>query len=286
MKKTKKRLTYYVVYILICLLVLLMILPMIFMLCSSFMGADEVNLYYQGMYNDGMSNNFTSFHLIPDRFTLSQYYNTMFSSPIFWKNFWNTIYISFPILIGVLVTATLCGYGLAKFHFKGKRLMLYFYLIVMMLPYQVTLVPNFMVIDFFKLIGNRSAVILPNIFTTFGCYLMYQYIQKIPNDFLEYARIDGLSEIKVFFYIVIPQLKTGITSLILLNLIDTFGLIEQPLVFLQDVEKQPLSVSMAYINQSDITIAFVSGVIFVFPLILTFLLGKDSLVQGISDTVI
>lgn len=283
--KIRKKVPQYIVNAVVIVLVLIVVSPMVFMFCGSFMGADEIGYYY-GALSDTADGEYTKLHFIPQEFTLSQYYDTMFKTPVFWTYFWNSMKLSIPILVGVLLVSTLCGYGLAKYNFAGKRIMLFLYLIVMMLPYQVTLVPNFMILNFFQLIGNRAGVILPNIFTTFGCYLMYQYASKIPSEIIEYARIDGLSEIKIFFHIALPQLKTGIASLTLLNLIDTLGMIEQPLVFLQDVGKQPLSVSLSYINQTNITIAFVSGVIFVIPLILVFLLGKDRLVQGISDSVI
>lgn len=266
-------------YILTAFVILFLLFPLLFMACGSFMGAKEVsaNLF-------AGEGSFARLHLLPDSFTLEQYYSALFQTPIFWRNFWNTIRLSLPILCGVVVTAPLCGYGLAKFRFPGRRVILFFYLILMMLPYQVTLVPNFLVLGSTHLLGSRAGVILPNIFTTFGCYLMTQFAEKIPTELLENARLEGLGEWKIFWYIALPQLKSGVAALAVLNLIDTFNMVEQPLVLLQDPRKQPLSVSLAYLSSSEVSIAFVCGIIFILPLILVFLLGKEPLIKGISES--
>lgn len=281
-----------ILYIIVAAAILCFVFPLLFMLMGSFMGATEIQKNFSIVSDGGVSSglydvpHYAALHLIPDQFTLQQYYDALFPTTRFWTNFWNSIYLSLPILGGVIIAAPLCGYGLAKFRFPGKRIILFLYLILMMLPYQVTLVPNYLVLNMFNLIGSRASVILPNIFTTFGCYLVMQFAEKIPDDTLESARLDGLSEVGVYFRIALPQMKTGIAALAILNLSDTFAMVEQPLVFLQNQTKQPLSVSLTYINQSDITIAFVSGIIFIIPLLLIFLLGKDRLVQGISESVI
>ena len=268
-------------YLLTACVILFFLFPMLFMLCGSFMGAEEVADYFSPK-----EGSYATLHLIPDTFTLSQYYRALFYSPTFWKNFWNTMLLSLPILGGVVLTAPLCGYGLAKYRFPGRQAVLFVYLILMMLPYQVTLVPNFLVLNQMGLLGTRTGIILPNIFTTFGCYLMTQFADKIPTEIIESGRLEGLGEWRIFFYIALPQLRSGIAALAVLNLIDTFGMVEQPLVLLQDPTKQPLSVSLSYISTSDISIAFVCGLIFIVPLILVFLLGKDPLIKGISESVI
>lgn len=268
-------------YILTAAVIILLLFPLLFMFCGSFMGAEEIADYFVPA-----EDSFASLHLIPNSFTLNQYYSALFGTTIFWRNFWNTILLSVPILCGVVLTAPLCGYGLAKYRFPGRRAVLFIYLILMMLPYQVTLVPNFLVLNSMKLLGTRMGIILPNIFTTFGCYLMTQFAEKIPQDIIESARLEGLGEWRIFFHIALPQLRSGIAALAVLNLIDTFGMVEQPLVLLQDPTKQPLSVSLSYISTSDISIAFVCGLVFLIPLLLVFLLGKDPLVKGISESVI
>jgi multiple sugar transport system permease protein len=278
MKKRTARDT--LLYILTAFVILFLLFPLLFMACGSFMGAKEItgSLF-------AAEGTFAKLHLLPNSFTLAQYYSALFRTPIFWRNFWNTIRLSLPILCGVVVTAPLCGYGLAKFHFPGQRVILFFYLILMMLPYQVTLVPNFLVLGSTHLLGSRAGVILPNIFTTFGCYLMTQFAEKIPSEILENARLEGLGEWRIFWHIALPQLKSGVAALAVLNLIDTFNMVEQPLVLLQDPRKQPLSVSLAYLSSSEVSIAFVCGIIFILPLILVFLLGKEPLIKGISETV-
>ncbi len=259
---------------------------LVFMLCGSFMSYEEVTAYYGDIYTGGGKGEYASFHIIPKEFSVNQYYKALLETPDYLYKFWNSILLTLPILIGVVVVSTLGGYGFAKFQFPLKNFFFFLFLLVIMLPYQVMMVPNFMVMDTLGLIGSRWSIILPNIFSPFGTFLIYQFMRRIPNEILECARLDGASELRVFTKIILPQAAPAIASLAMLNIIDTWSMIEQPLVFLQDPEKNPLSVALAYINTSNIGIAFVCGVVFLIPLMLVFLMGKDKLVDGISNSVI
>jgi multiple sugar transport system permease protein len=259
---------------------------LIFMLCGSFMSYQEVTSHYGNIYTGGGEGEYAVFHIIPSEFSVNQYYKALLETPDYLYKFWNSILLTLPILIGVVIVSTLGGYGFAKFQFPLKNLFFFLFILVIMLPYQVMMVPNFMVMDSIGLIGNRWSIILPNIFTPFGTFLIYQFMRRIPNDILESARIDGAGEFRVFIKVILPQAAPAIASLAMLNIIDTWSMIEQPLVFLQDPEKNPLSVALAYINTSNIGIAFVCGVVFLIPLMLVFLMGKDKLVDGISNSVI
>lgn len=269
----------------IILLALITLSVIGFMVAGSFQSEAEVLQNYGGIYTGNGKGEYARLDLIPDELSLMQYYKVLLASPEFLFRFFNSILISGLILAGVLVAGILGGYGFAKFCFPFRNALLFLFILFMMMPYQVTLVPNFIMLNSLGWIDSRLSLIVPNIFTPFGVFLIVQFIKKIPDETMEAARLEGAGEIRVLTRVVIPQAVPGIVSLTILNLIDTWSMIEQPLVFLKDEKKYPLSLALSLINQSDIGIAFVCGVIFLVPLILVFLIGKDYLTDGLSNSV-
>lgn len=108
----------------------------------------------------------------------------------------------------------------------------------------------------------------------------------IPNEYIEAAKIDGCSLIQIFFKIVLPLSKGGIASLAILSFIDNWNMVEQPLIFLKDANKYPLSIYLSNVNKGELGIAFAAGVIYMLPMLLMFLYGENYLVEGISHSVI
>lgn len=284
-KPKKLSLELIICYIPVLLFTVFTVFPVLFMFSGSFMSYYEVNYSY-GMLFDTDSARFAVFKLIPMEFTLNQYYMALLESCEFLYRFWNSVVLTLPILIGTLIISALGGYGFAKFNFPFKNKILFLYIIVMLLPYQVTLVPTFIVLNKLNLIGTRLAVIIPSIFAPFGVFLLSRFMENIDTDILNSGRIDGASEWRIFLSIALPMAKPGIASLAILNIIDSFSMVEQPLVLLQDVNKLPLSIALSEINRTDIGIAFVCGVVTITPVILIFLIGKEHLLEGISNSVV
>jgi multiple sugar transport system permease protein len=134
------------------------------------------------------------FKIIPDNFNLMQYYNAFLRTPSFLVMFLNSIILTVPIVIGQLLVSMPAAYAFAKLNFPFKDKIFFIYIVIMLMPYQVTLVPNFIVLRFLGLIGTRASVILPGIFSTFGVFLMTQFIKSIPNEQCEAAQVDGASQ--------------------------------------------------------------------------------------------
>ena len=152
----------------------------------------------------------------------------------------------------------------------------------MLLPYQATLVPNYIILNKLNLVGSYLAIILPGAFSTFGVFLLRQFIIAIPDEYIEASKVDGASHMRIFARIIVPQCKGGIASLAILSFIDNWNMVEQPLVFLQDSFKYPMSIFLAHINQTQLGIAFACGILYMLPAVLIFLYGEDYLVKGIQ----
>jgi multiple sugar transport system permease protein len=187
-----------------------------------------------GMIKDG--NNaaeYATFHLLTNHISFENYLNSLWNTSDFWFYFWNSMIYTVPILLGTLIISVFAGYAFAKFQFPLRRFWMVIFIIVMMIPYQAMISPTYIVLNSIKLINTRWSIILPNIFTPFGCYLIYQFMRGIPDETIESAKLDGAGHLKILLYVVIPQVRNGIVSLAVLNFIDSWNMVEQPIMYQQ-----------------------------------------------------
>ena len=152
----------------------------------------------------------------------------------------------------------------------------------MIMPYQVTLVPNYLVADKFGLLDTRLSIILPAIFSPFSIFLLTKVMRRIPISYVEAAKLDGAGEFKILTKIYIPLCKGAIVSIAMLVFIDYWNMVEQPLVLMKETTLHPLSVFLSQINTGDIGLAFAVGVVYMIPTVLMFLYGEDYLLEGIT----
>jgi multiple sugar transport system permease protein len=156
-------------------------------------------------------------------------YPNALSRAAFGRYFLNSGVVSFAVMTGNLVFCTLAGYGLAKFHFPGARLILLLILSTLMLPLEVTLVPTFLVIHKFGWLNSYQGIIGPLLVDAFGVFLMRQAIVSIPSDYLEAARIDGAGELRILWQIVLPQCKPALAVLAVFSFRDSWDQFLWPL---------------------------------------------------------
>lgn len=223
-----------------------------------------------------------AFHLLPDKWSLEAFRKILLETPDYLMKFWNSVGITGAIVIGQILVSVLAGYGFSKFQFPGKNILFVLVIILMMMPYQVTLVSNYIILDRMGLIGTYAAVILPGIFSPFGTFLMRQVMDGIPKEVTEAARLDGAGQLGVLGKVVLPIAKGGIVSLLILNFIDNWNMVEQPLVFLQEAQKYPLSIFLAEsVSESSMEV-FACGVLAMLPPVLLFANFRDELISGIE----
>ena len=150
------------------------------------------------------------------------------------------------------------------------------------MPYQVTLVPNYLVSNWLKLIDTNWAIWLPGIFSPFAVFLLTKFMRRIPTSVIEAAQIDGAKESQIFRRVCLPLCKGAICSAAILIFIDYWNMVEQPLILLSNAEMHPLSVFLSKINAGEIGLAFAVATIYMVPSLLVFLYGEDYLVEGIT----
>jgi len=259
---------------------LVVLVPLLMTLGASFMGKSELMEHIRPVV-ENTSGQATA-TLIPGLPTMSQYVMLLFDAPKFLTMFWNSMRLVLPIVLGQVAVGTLAAWGFAHFRFPLRNGIFMGYIALMMMPFQVTLVPSYLVLDRFGLIDTIWAVILPGVFGTFSVFLLRQFFVTVPDSLLEAARIDGAGEMRVFSSIAIPLGRTGIASLFILSFLDNWNLIEQPMTFLRTQDRWPLSLYLTRIGESNVDVAMAASVIALLPTLLLFFYCESYLVRGIQ----
>jgi len=283
----KKQLLKICTVFILSLFIAVFLFPMLFTITNSFMSSKEIKDNYSTdtFLNDtpvNTADRFMHIKLIPDEVTIQQYYTVLISSTQYLVMFWNSIKIVLPIICGQIIVSCMAAYGFSLLRRKWSQYLFFTYIVIMLMPFQVTLVPNYIVADKVGLIGNYLSIILPGVFSTFGVFLLAQYLTSIPREYIEAAKIDGANNWDIFINIIIPMSKTGIAALAILTFIDNWNMVEQPLIFLKDAIQQPLSIYLATLNEQEPSIAFAASVFYMLPMLLSFLYWQDYLVEGIE----
>jgi multiple sugar transport system permease protein len=136
--------------------------------------------------------------------------------------------------------------------------------------------------DKIGILNSANAVILPGIFAAFGVFMLRQFMLDIPYTYIEAAKIDGAGHVRIFLKIILPMIKPGLAALIILLFVDYWNMVEQPLIFLDDPFKQPLSVYLSTINNGERGIAFAASMLYMTPMVLLFLYAESYFIEGIQ----
>ena len=221
---------------------------------------------------------------LPDKVSFSQYITVLFKSPDYLLKFWNSVILVVPIVLLQVGVACIAAYGFTRWRGKVSDVIFFSYVILMLMPYQVTLVPNYLVSDWLGILNTRWAIIFPGAFAPFSVFLLTKFMRRIPKSLIESAKLDGSNEWQIFKNICLPQCRSAIYSIAILVFVDYWNMVEQPIILLPDATKQPLSVYLSTINAGEIGIAFAIAVIYMIPGLLLFLHGEEYLVEGIAHS--
>lgn len=271
------------------LLALLFLLPLLLTVSNSFMSEGEIINNYGTILSGEedvqiTAEGYANLKLIPDMVTVRQYYRVLIKESQYLLMFWNSVFLVGAIMLGQTLVASMAAFAFAKIEFRWRDQLFFVYIMVMLMPYQVTLVPNYLVADWLHLIDKAGSIIFPGIFSAFGVFLLRQFIVSIPKQYIEAARIDGAGYFTIFWRIVLPMSKNAIAALAILVFMDNWNMVEQPLIFLQSAFKQPLSLFLAQVNLKDMGIAFAAASIYMIPALLVFFYAENYLVEGIQHS--
>lgn len=276
MKKHRKKL----LYIPIMLVGLLMLLPLCLLVTNSFLGVREIQEAY-GIVLEESGEEF-SFRIVPQYFTLRPYVELLLDSPDFFVMFWNSSRQVFPILLGQIVIGMPAAWAFARFQFRGRRMLFFGYMVLMILPFQVTMVSNYILLSELSLLDTHLGLIVSGIFSTFPVFLMEKFFKALPEAMLDAARVDGASELQIFIKLGIPLGMPGMMSSVILCFLEYWNAIEAPMTFLKTKAKFPLSLYLPNITTDQLSSSFAASIVMMIPAVPIFLWGRDYLQQGIE----
>jgi len=277
-------------FLLSAIFALLFLLPTVLTISNSFMTQSEIDVNYGMIFEStrpgvgSYVSDSVNLKFIPDKVSANQYITVLFRSPEYLLKFWNSVILVIPIVILQVGIASFAAYSFTRYKSKLKNLIFFFYIVLMLMPYQVTIVPNYLVADWLGILGSRWAVIFPGAFAPFSVFLLTKFMRRIPSVLIEAAKLDGASEWQIFTGVCLPQCRSALYSIAILVFIDYWNMVELPIILLSDAESQPLSVYLSTINSGEAGVAFAIAVVYMIPPLLLFLHGEEALVEGITHS--
>jgi multiple sugar transport system permease protein len=221
-------------------------------------------------------------------------------SPIMWQNYLtvfekvkfgtyglNTLIITVSVTIGQLITCSLAGYAFARLRFPGRNILFMVYLATMMIPFQVTMIPNFIILRYLGLTDSHLGVILPQLANAFGTFLMRQFFLSFPSELEDAAKLDGCNHLQMFATIVIPNSKPILATLAVMTFQGTWNDFLWPLIVLSTEGKRTLAVGLSYLVGQYTTrweILMAGSLLTILPIILLFFFLQKYFVQSIKMT--
>ena len=224
------------------------------------------------------------YDLIPGTLQFSNY-KTVFTILPFMAYFKNSVFVSVLTIVGTLVTSSLAAYAFARLRFPGRTVLFMLYLATLMVPRQVVLVPNFMIMKNLGLIDNLWSLVLTGIFTAYGTFFLRQFFLTIPYDLEEAAIIDGLGYFKRLSLIIIPLAKPALVTLLIITLLNTWNDFLFPLVFINSDVNKTLTVGLSLLRgdfDTQWNIVMAATLLSILPLLILFVFAQKFFIEGIA----
>ncbi len=266
--------------IVLAVLLIFMVMPFIMLCTNSLMGKQELMETCGAVLLDYAAE--TRFELFPKYPTLRAYVRLLLDSPEYFKAFWNSIFLTVGVLVGQLLITVPAAWAFARFDFSGKSVIKFIYTMLLILPFQVTMVSSYLVLDSLKILDTYLAVILPGVFSVLPLFILSKSFAAIPKETIEAAEIDGAGSFCIFARIGIPLGMPGIFSVLVLGFLEYWNAVEQPLTYLKTESLKPLSLYLPLMVKEEIRTAFAASIITLFPAVLLFFCGRESLEKGIA----
>lgn len=230
----------------------------------------------------GTAEGWVQWTLLPFYPTGMHFVRLLFYTPEFFTVFWNSIKLVGCILSGQMLVAIPAAFGFSRFSFRGKHALFLSYVILMLMPFSVLMLPSYLMLNGMHLMNTHWAIILPAVFSTFPVFIMYRGFAAIPKEMYEAAKIDGAGDWQTFIKIGLPLGTPGILSALVLGFLEYWNMVEQPLAFLEDLSLWPLSLYLPEINLQRAGMALAASVITLIPAVFVFFMGQDYLESGIT----
>ena len=269
-------------FLLLSLVCVLLILPLLLTFLYSFFPMSEMKAYLETR-NNYAADHWMDILLSPAMVSLRQHYSLLIEKPVYLQLFMNSVFYALSVLLGQMLVIPMIAYAMSRFHFRGRDTLFFVILMLMLLPFQVTMAPSVLTMRTLGLMETPWAVILPLVFSPFYIFLLRQYMVGIPADLFEAAMMDGAGTWRCFLHMVLPISKPILGAAAALSFADAWNMVEQPLIYLGgDQSRMPLSVMFNQMSTSEPGIAFAGAALYILPALLIYTYFQEDILLGIQ----
>jgi ABC-type glycerol-3-phosphate transport system permease component len=261
-------------YAILVLVALMMVVPFIWMVSTSLKSPGAEFTYPP--------------QILPTEINLSQY-QRLFANLPFARYFINTTIVTALTVLGQLIICSMAAYGFARLNFMGRDTVFVLYLTTMMIPFQITLIPTYLIITRLGWVNTYQGLIVPGISSAFGIFLLRQSFLNIPRDYQEAARIDGASEWQIFTRVFLPLNGPALTTLAVFAFMGTWTDLLWPLLIARSDDLRTLELGLAYFNarpnafvQPNWPLLMAGAVVVMLPVLIVYIFAQRYFIQGIS----
>ena len=253
---------------------IIMAFPFVWMVLTSLKHSDEI-------YRLPMT-------LLPDDFTNLENYVIVFKRQPFLRFFLNSFIVAIGCTVASLFFSSLSGYAFAKFDFPGKEILFFgFILAALMVPFEVIVIPLYLLFNRLGLVNTYLGLMGPNLLSAFGVFVMRQFIVSIPNDYIDAARIDGLSEFQIFLRIILPLSAPALATLGTIKFIWSWNDFLWPLVMVNSEEMRTVTLGLSTYTglwHTDFAVVTAAAFLSIIPLLIVYVGLQKFVIQGMTMT--
>lgn len=267
---------------LLIVLACIILFPIAITFKYSFFSPDEIKAFMETRKNYDTAV-FMAVKFSPAMFSLRQYYAILIEDMTILKYFVNSVMYTVLILTGQALVIPMMAYALSRFKFFGRDAIFFSIIVLMLLPYQVTMVPNMLTIRALKLMDTIWAVVLPMVISPFYVFLIRQFMAGLPAEMMEAAQIDGAGTVRCFFYMVLPICRPILGAAAALSFADCWNMVEQPIAYLtSNTHLYPLSVVFGQLNQKSMGIEFAGATLYALPALFIYMYFQQDILAGVK----
>jgi len=257
-------------YIIIYALALVVLSPFIWMILTSFKDMSEIYVYPPKWF--------------PSKLNFENYTNAFSAAP-FGRYYFNSVFVAATVTLGQLITCSMAAFAFARLKFWGRDVLFFIFLGTMMIPYNVTMIPSFMVLYWLGWIDSYTALIVPGLASAFGTFLLRQFFMTIPKELEEAAYIDGATKLQVLRKIIVPLAKPALATLSIFTFMGVFNDFIWALIVINSESMNTVQLGLAifrdrYLTQWDLLMA--GSVTAVLPILIVFFFAQKYFIKGIT----
>lgn len=271
-KLTKRSFAVLLCFLVLGILSVFFVLPFLWMLSNSFKSTKEILVNPR--------------HIIPLVPTIQGYIKVLTKS-MFFHWLYNSVFITTVNTAVIVFTSSIVGYLFSKYEFKGKKILFLLVLSSMMVPSQTTMIPSFLLINALGLYNHAGALILPSFVNAFGIFLCKQACEEVPNEVIESARLDGASDFRIYWQIILPLIRPTLGSLTIFTFLNYWNDYLNPLIMLNDVKKMTLPIALSFFSSqhaADLSATMAASALIMVPVMMVFLFFQKQFIKGIATT--